>query len=213
MPGATPENPAKAQLFCLDLADWSIEAQFNPTDFKYTRSVPWDAGDSSLQSAWGRLQYTGGANDTLNVTLLLDQTEYADDWRKVEPPSGNSAKSAALSTSENTESVVKQVMEIHRLTMPMKFADRIRPPTAAFIWGGFQFQGVLTKVDVDFQFFDEMGKPRRALVTVAMMGRALTAANSVDDLLNGTYAPPSKSSSYKKGPAGGDPRSELLDEL
>ena len=83
------------------------------------------------------------------------------------------------------------VATLHKLTLPMKFKDKNgdevqRPPICVFIWGDFQFQGVVEKLKVDFKLFDANGVPRRAECKVTMKGRALSQASSAEDFLSGS---------------------------
>lgn len=233
----------KAQILCLEKAGWDVDAQFNPTTFSYTRSVDWTgsnkytkdeaeksstrlhttpSGDAPIyDSPWGRLNYTGGKADELNVTLLYDESEYRDDGLSAfipafSPPAALAAKMpAALLPKENKVTLVDDkgpVGQLHRLTMPLKHSDNYaRPPICAFVWGKFQFQGVISSLSVNFNLFDADGGPRRAEITLKMTGRALTAASSSSQFLEGTIdkLPDAKSSLDKVSGT----RTSLLDML
>jgi Contractile injection system tube protein len=191
----TDTEPTKAQLYCLDKGS-SITFRFNPTTFKFTRKVDWTEGQTAA-GPWTPLSFSHGSSDTLNVVLLLDETEPAE------------------AGGTNDASTLDDVIEFYKLTMPVKVTqgsqEIVRPPVVAFLWERFQFQGVITSLDVDLQLFDDTGRAKRATVTIDLLGRALAGASSTKDFFDPDYAPPSVSSSG--GGGGDDERLNILDEM
>lgn len=224
--GSESESP-KAQIMCLDNSDWDVKVQFNPTTFKYTRKVQWDDGGGGFSSsAWGQLGYKAGSLDQLDVTLLFDESEDREESALsaasfIPSPSlfatgiPSSSLPTALQPTPTERSVMNPVMQIHRLTMPVNFGSAteplIRPPAVAFVWGQFQFQGVIGNLTSDFVLFDAEGGARRANITLQFMGRAMTAAKDIETLLAGYYEAPVKSSSLNT--AASKDRKDILNDL
>ena len=154
----------KAELTCLDDSSLSITVPFNPTSFKLGRKVNWAEQKPALQP-WGSLQYGNGSSDTMNVSLLLDE-------------------------SESDDSVLEDIQAFFELTMPLKIsADVIRPPAVVFEWDEFRFLGVISSLDVEVLLFDDGGAPRRAMVTLGLTGRAFAEASSSAEFFSQTYSP------------------------
>lgn len=153
-----------AEITCLDDSSLSVTVQFNPTSFKLGRRVTWAEQAAALQP-WSTLQYGSGASDTLSVTLLLDE-------------------------SESDASVLPAVEGFYAFTMPLKVdSDVIRPPVLLFTWEEFRFLGVVQNLDVDVLLFDASGAPKRATVTLSLLGRAFAEASTADEFFTQTYEP------------------------
>jgi hypothetical protein len=190
-------EPTKAQLFCLDQGDESITFQFNPTSFQFSRQVTWAEGKNAGQP-WTNLSFSFGGNDTLNVSLLLDTTEPDDP------------------DSVNDTSVLEDVIKYYKLTMPLKITDGaddiIRPPVVAFLWEQFQFQGVVTGLDVELLMFDESGRATRATVNLSLLGKALAGASSAQEFFSLDYTAPTVDAASGSAPDG-DPRLDIIGEM
>lgn len=164
MPSDTANGLAKAELSCLDDSAQSITVQFNPTSFKLGRSVTWSDQSVALQP-WGTLQYATGNSDTMSLSLLLD-------------------------ASESAESVLPAMEAFYGLTMPMQVsAEVLRPPVVLFKWEEFRFLGVVRSVDVDVLLFDATGRPKRATVSLGLLGRAFAEAASPDEFFSQNWEP------------------------
>jgi nucleoid-associated protein YgaU len=126
--------------------DCKIEAAFNPSHLKFTRSASWKSQGAALRDV-PELQFTGAQPRTLNVDLLFDT--YDTD----QPPSGK------RKVTELTDQMLK-------LTTVESHGDKHRPPVCRLRWGsaGVFFQGVLEQLTQDFVLFTESGTPVRAKV-------------------------------------------------
>lgn len=190
-------EPTKAQLFCLDQGDDSITFQFNPTSFQFSRKVTWAEGKNAGQP-WTNLSFSFGGNDTLTVSLLVDANE---------PDTPDST---------NDASVLEDVIKYYKLTMPLKIMDGedeiVRPPVVAFLWEQFQFQGVVTSMDVELLLFDENGRATRATVDLSLMGKALSGASSAQEFFSLDYDAPTVDAASGSAP-GGDPRLDIIGEM
>jgi hypothetical protein len=158
------DSITKAELSCLDDDSLSITVQFNPTSFKLGRKVNWAEQKPALQP-WGTLQYGNGACDTMQVSLLIDE-------------------------SETEDSVLPAIEGFYELTMPLEISSNvIRPPCVVFKWEEFKFQGVVSSLDVEILLFDDAGAAKRAMVTMSLLGRAFAEASSSDEFFSQTYSP------------------------
>jgi hypothetical protein len=190
------DEPTKAQLYCLDQSE-SITFQFNPTSFKFTRKVTWAEGKNAGQP-WTNISFSFGGNDSLSVSLLLDETESADD----EP---------------NDATVLEGIIDFYKLTMPLRITDGddevIRPPVVAFLWEQFQFQGVVQNMDVELLMFDETGRAKRATVALTLLGKAMSGASSAQEFFALDYTHPEVDASGSGSDPDSDERLDILDEL
>lgn len=154
----------RAELSCLDDSSLSITVQFNPTSFKLGRRVNWAEQTAALQP-WSTLQYGTGGSDSMQISLLLDE-------------------------SETEDSILPSLEGFYALTMPIRVSgDVIRPPVILFSWEEFRFLGVVQSIDMDVLLFDETGSPKRATVALSLIGRAFAQASTADEFFTQTYEP------------------------
>ena len=164
MSSETSDGLVKAELSCLDDGSQSITMQFNPTSFKLGRSVKWSDQSVALQP-WGTLQFSTGDSDTMSLSLVLDE-------------------------SESTASVLPAMEAYYGLTMPMKIsADVVRPPVVLFRWEEFRFLGVVRAIDADVTLFDATGCPKRAKLSLSLLGRAFAEASSSAEFFSQPWEP------------------------
>lgn len=156
------DGVVKAVINCLDDPLQSMEVPFNPTSFKLGRKVNW-AEQAPVLQPWTTIQFGNGASDTLQLTLLLDE-------------------------SESDRSVLKPIHRIYDLTMPMQVGEAVRPPCVVFSWENFDFQGVVQSVDFDVVLFDASGRPKRANVTLTLLGKAFAEIRSVRDFFGQVFS-------------------------
>ncbi len=196
----------KATIHCLDNADWTVTAQFNPTSFKYTRATEWTLEQSiGFSHAWQRMAFKTGKIDELDVTLLFDESEdrsetsaadFMPNMAALAPPSMQSALPASMQPTPTEDDALALVGKLHNLTLPVNFGSaaepQIRPPAVAFVWGKFEFQGFITSLSNEVLLFDEAGGARRVKSTLKFQGHALGRAATVDDLMDATYEAPVK---------------------
>jgi nucleoid-associated protein YgaU len=73
-------------------------------------------------------------------------------------------------TYEKRSDVRVQTMKITSLLDPkVSGKSTKRPPICLFVWGGFTYQGVLTKIEQRFTMFLEDGTPVRSLLDVTFI--------------------------------------------
>lgn len=155
------EAITRAHLDCLDDASLSMTVPFNPTSVKIGRRVTW-AEQAVHGQPWSTLQFSSGGSDTLNVSLLLDE-------------------------SESDGSVMPLVRQLHSMTLPALVSGEeggARPPCVVFSWGEIRFQGVVQSLDWEFLLFDASGRPKRVLVGLTMLGRAFAGASGAREFFS-----------------------------
>ena len=169
-------DPTKAKLVCLENSKLSWDFQYNPKEFSLKRSSGFQAVDKA-EGPWGGLRAECSKPDELSFEIILDKTE--PDYGLI----GNlallapvSSIAAAAESFLNTDSVMADVSQLYKLTLPGEDPDKpgaYRPPLCAFVWGNFQFFGGVTDFNAKFVLFDVKGLPRRAEVSISMMGQAM----------------------------------------
>jgi hypothetical protein len=195
----------KATIHCLDNPAWTVQAQFNPTTFKYIRKTDWTKEQSNgFGHAWQRMAFKTGEIDKLEVTLLFDESDdteattaasFAPNMAALAPPFLQGGLPASMQPKPTDKDALTKAHLLHRLTLPVNFGKskdepKIRPPGVAFVWGAFEFQGFITSMTNEVLLFDEAGGARRVKCTLKFEGHAMSAAVKVDDLLDATYEAP-----------------------
>jgi hypothetical protein len=177
-------DPSKAKLVCLENSSLSWDFQYNPKEFSLKRSSGYENNDKA-EGPWGGLKAQCSKADELSFELILDQTE--PDYGLI----GNlallapvSSIAAAAESFLNTDSVMDDVSQLYKLTLPGEdpVTKARRPPLCAFVWGNFQFFGGLTDFNAKFVLFDVKGLPRRAEVSISMLGQAMNVPGDKREL-------------------------------
>lgn len=176
-----PDVPklAKAELRQLDANfateinkdKWTI-VQFNPDSLKVSFAnqvaTPSGSGDQSGPQAQ---QFVGAGTTKLSVTLAFDVTS--------EIPPG-----------------LPQVDDVRQLTQrvayfitpagdPPSAPKKYIPPAVRFVWGSFQFDGMMESMEETLELFSFEGRPLRATVAISLSQQKITAFT-----FNNANAPP-----------------------
>jgi hypothetical protein len=147
---------AKAQIKGIDASKVKIAFPFNPSEFKLSRAVNW-SDDPTMEQAFGLLHFSNGQSDKLSMSFLLD-------------------------TSEASGDISKAVNELYGLSLPYEISAVLkRPSLIEFTWASFRFLGVVASVDFDFLLFDPTGAPKRATVSMQLMGRYASSSKVTVD--------------------------------
>jgi len=153
--------------------DRTVVVQFNPETLKVTFAN--QIAQNSGAGAQSR-QYVGAGTTKLALQLWFDVTAYPDgtapakDVRELtqrvayfitpKPLSGGSSGAAApAGGSGGGQSPQPQ------------FA----PPAVRFLWGTFQFDGIMEGLEESLEFFSPEGRPLRASLTVSLSQQKITA--------------------------------------
>jgi Contractile injection system tube protein len=180
-----PEPPTieRAQLLELDQQfqqqindDKALRVQFNPESLKVTLSnqlqQPASGGDQRGQSA---RQFVGAGTMKLGCQLWFDVTvppyvgQY-DDVRHV------TEKVAYFITPKSPEDGGGGSDSQH---------TQLVPPAMRFVWGTFQFDGMMDSYEENLELFSPDGRPLRASVSIGLSQQKITPY---------AFAPPSGSS-------------------
>src|SRR6476469_1803944 len=115
---------AKAYLRCLDNEAWNFECPCNPEkdSMKLSRDVHWNAGRTGYDPWGGPLDYETGEPDQLEFSVLLDETALGE-IDLADATAFQAALLAAISSllgdDRNDKSVLPQLEELWRLTVPV----------------------------------------------------------------------------------------------
>lgn len=157
----TNETPlAKAKLQQLDTEfkkpinlDKEITVQFNPETLKVTfaNQIQQPSGQGD-QSGPQSQQFVGAGSTKLAVQLWFDVTG--------EQPQGQQYKDVR----EWTKKVGYFITPAPVAGDKTKFI----PPAVRFLWGSFQFDGIMESMEESLEFFSYEGRPLRASVSISL---------------------------------------------
>lgn len=159
-----PAKLEKAELRQLD-ADFNneinsennVRVQFNPESLKVSFAnqiqTPSGAGD---QSGTPARQFVGAGTTKLSLQLWFDVTAPL--------PEGE----------ESTDDVRKLTQQVAFFITPQQEGDKFVPPAVRFLWGSFQFDGIMESLEESLEFFSSDGKPLRASLTLNLSQQKIT---------------------------------------
>ena len=200
-----------------------LVVNFNPKELTLQRSASFGQAENKANAA--ELQYKGGDNLTLGMTLYFDTFEAGASVRTVymtkleklmkvkdpTPPAttGTPAPNTAAS-SGGTGKTDK--------TKDDKAQGTASPPSVLFVWGKFRFKGVITSLSQKYTMFLADGTPVRAEATISMQQTAPTTAELAaedDDALSSDKPSAEDTKAYgalafQNPNAGDDPFQTLL---
>ena len=155
---------AKAELRQLDAKfakeinkeNW-VNVQFNPETLKVSFanqvSQPSGAGDQSGPAA---KQFVGAGTTKLSLQLWFDVTA-------LKPGDPNQEKD-----------VRKLTQKVAYFITPQQEGTKFVPPAVRFIWGSFQFDGIMESLEESLEFFSNDGRPLRASLSLALSQQRIT---------------------------------------
>lgn len=151
----------KAQLRELDetleneINNSQVTVQFNPETLKvsYANTLDKPEGGGDQRGAAPQL-FVGSGTTKLTCQLWFDV-------------------SAPQPTDKNQPSAVDDVRKLTNrvsffITPREKSKNKFVPPGVRFLWGSFQFDGVMEGIEESLEFFSPDGKPLRASVSITM---------------------------------------------
>ena len=162
-----PPALAKAELRELDAhfnpksnTDHMTKVQFNPDSLKVSFSNSLKTNEGGDQNGPQAIQFAGAGTTKLSVTLYFDVT-------------------AALPAE------LPQVNDVRKLTQRVAYfitaaktgsgrSTQYVPPGTRFIWGSFQFDGVMESMEETLEMFSADGRPLRASVAIALTRQEIT---------------------------------------
>jgi contractile injection system tube protein len=139
--------------------DKATRVQFNPETLKVTFAnqiaQPSGAGDQSGPAAQ---QFVGAGSTKLALTLWFDVTAPVPEGLPQE------------------DDVRKLTQRVAYFITPQKDGDKFVPPATRFIWGSFQFDGIMEGLEESLEFFSSDGKPLRASLQLSLTQQRITLA-------------------------------------
>jgi Contractile injection system tube protein/LysM domain len=170
-------NLAKAEIHELDAtfeneinkSSW-MTVQFNPETLKvsFANQIVVPSGGGTQTGTPG-MQFVGAGSTKLSVQLWFDLTV----------PNPPPAASASFSAGPLSASVgAGQIDDVRKLTQKVAYfitprqasddKNKFIPPGVRFIWGSFQFDGLMDSLEESLEFFSNEGKPLRASVSFSL---------------------------------------------
>ncbi len=133
------------------------KVQFNPETMKVTYAnqlqTPQGPGDQTGPAA---RQFVGAGTTKLSLQLWFDVTQPV--------PEGMAQES----------DVRKLTQKVAYYITPQAEGDTLVPPAVRFIWGSFQFDGMLESLDESLELFSPEGRPLRASMTLGLSQQRIT---------------------------------------
>ena len=179
---------AKAELRKLD-ANFENEVeretwatvQFNPETLKvsFANQVATPSGSGDQRGTPAR-QFVGAGTTKLAVQLWFDV----------------GAQQGEDGAVDDVRQLTKKVA--YYIT-PKKEGDKFVPPGVRFLWGSFQFDGIMESLEESLEFFSPQGKPLRAAVSFALTQQKIT-----EFVFRPTESPPPGANRGASGAAGAD---------
>lgn len=158
-----PSPLAKAELRQLD-ADFAqeinpdkwVEFQFNPESLKvsFANQIAQPSGAGDQKGPQAR-QFVGAGTTKLAVMIWFDVT-------------------APLSEKNKADDVRKLTQKVAYFITPEEKGGKYIPPAVRFVWGSFQFDGLMDSLEESLEFFSPEGRPLRASLALAMSQQKIT---------------------------------------
>lgn len=124
----------------------SPPVQFNPTSLKLSRSNNIDKGGSTTNTQ--KRQVPSVQPATLTFDLEFDTAEGGDDGQP--------------------QDVRERTMDVRQFTEPLKGEGGKPPPRVRFQWGKFIFDGIVTQLTEDLDYFSPDGMALRAKLSITI---------------------------------------------
>lgn len=157
------QNLEKAELRELDAefkneinTDKKCTVQFNPETLKvsFANQVATPSGAGDQQGPPAR-QFVGAGTTKLSLQLWFDVT--------------------AIPPEETQEQDVRKLTaKVAYFITPKPEGDKFVPPAVRFIWGSFQFDGIMESMEESLEFFSSDGRPLRASVSINLSQQKIT---------------------------------------
>ena len=140
----------------IESANWT-KVQFNPesltVSFAHQIETPQGAGD---QSGSPPRQFVGAGTTKLSLQLWFDITQPVPEGLPEE------------------NDVRKLTQRVAYFITPKEEGGKFVPPAVRFIWGSFQFDGLMESLEENLEFFSPEGRPLRASMTVNLSQQKIT---------------------------------------
>lgn len=137
--------------------DKKCTVQFNPETLKvsFANQVATPSGTGD-QSGTPARQFVGAGTTKLSLQLWFDVN--------AEMPPGQ----------DKEQDVRKLTAKVAYFITPKPEGDKFVPPAVRFIWGSFQFDGIMESMEESLEFFSSDGRPLRASVSINLSQQKIT---------------------------------------
>jgi hypothetical protein len=164
-------------------ATW-VTVQFNPETLKvgFANQVktPDGAGDQTGPAA---RQFVGAGTTKLGLQLWFDVTAPVPEGLPRE------------------NDVRKLTQKVAYYITPQEEGDKLVPPAVRFIWGSFQFDGIVESLEESLELFSPEGRPLRASISLNLTQQRITKFTFRDTAAAGP-TPPLGTRPLAQAPAG-----------
>ncbi len=137
--------------------DKKCQVQFNPETLKvsFANQVATPSGAGDQQGTPAR-QFVGAGTTKLSLQLWFDVT-------------------APMPPEQTKEQDVRKLTaKVAYFITPKPEGDKFVPPAVRFIWGSFQFDGIMESMEESLEFFSSDGRPLRASITINLTQQKIT---------------------------------------
>jgi len=149
----------KAELQEIDLAKpeaaatKKVPVQFNPETLKvaFANQIQTPEGGSGDQRGGAAQQFVGAGTTKLTLQLWFDVNA---------PQEGTAVRDVRKMTEKITHFITPKANP--------KDKKKFLPPGVRFIWGSFQFDGIMESLEETLEFFSSEGIPLRASMTLSL---------------------------------------------
>jgi len=168
-----------------------VTVQFNPESLKVSFAnqieKPEGAGDQKGSPA---IQFVGAGTTKLALQLWFDVTQPVSE--------------EATPEDKDTTDVRKLTQEVAFFITPIEDGKKFKPPATRFLWGSFQFDGIVEAMEESLEFFSPEGKPLRASVSLTLTSQKITkfAFRPVEGQPGSAGAPAPGTQPLTQAPAG-----------
>lgn len=156
--------------------DYRVTVQFNPETLKvaFANQVVPPNNPGAQDQREGSTQFVGKGTTKMSVQLWFDVTSTL--------PEG---KSQVTDVRDLTKEV------IYFITPKASADDRTKqvPPGIRFLWGSFQFDGIVESLEESLEFFSQDGRPLRASVSLSMSQQQIEVLRNSEFEPNAPNAP------------------------
>jgi hypothetical protein len=170
-----------------------VTVQFNPESLKVSFANQIEKGDGAGdQKGTPAIQFVGAGTTKLSLQL----------WFDVSQPI---SEAATPKGEKDVKDVRKLTQEVAFFITPIEDAKKkFKPPATRFLWGSFQFDGIVESLEETLEFFSPEGRPLRASVSLNLTSQRITkfAFNPVKDQPGTGRTPPPGTKPLTQAPAG-----------
>ncbi len=124
-----------------------VEVQFNPETLKLSFSNQVNTGDQSKGTS--AMQFIKQGTTKLTLQLWFDVTAFANGEKK-------------------TDDVRKLTQEVIYFMTAQESNNKLILPAVRFLWGSFEFDGVIDSIEESIEFFSNEGIPLRSSLSLSM---------------------------------------------